>query len=379
MRCRMGMLFVSLLCFCQLTVAIAADDRIWMETTINQKPVRFIFDTGSPTCILFRKSAERLGLAITNANFGGTNGRYTGITESCSMQNGQGYGDAHFYIIDLPPHIYSQTEADGVIGWEPVSKNVTTIFARQQVVIFSKKVPLDVSQWIKFQVLTNCPLLELVLKKPDGKSDVLAIDTGPPQGVKLNPRRWREWKLAHSTQPITLGVNFYPLSGTIVSEESLAKEINFGSLALTAVPVTEANPADLALGKNYEGTLGLAALKRLDLVVDANNGVAYLRPKTNVPLDYSFNRAGLVFTTDKEESHFIANVVKETPADAAGIQTGDVLVKFNGRQITGWVGDPPNINQLMCDEPPGTKMTFTLIRQKKEFEANVILEDFFKP
>jgi len=62
-----------------------------------------------------------------------------------------------------------------------------------------------------------------------------------------------------------------------VQEEAWADEISVGPIVLKGVPIGRAGPA----GSNrwsvqYEGTLGMAALKRLDIVVDGNKGIAYL-------------------------------------------------------------------------------------------------------
>ena len=60
-----------------------------------------------------------------------------------------------------------------------------------------------------------------------------------------------------------------------MAEVAWAQELDFGPLRLSDVPVTEANKRDVAWG--FSATFGLAALKRLDIVIDGPRGVAYLR------------------------------------------------------------------------------------------------------
>ena len=49
--------------------------------------------------------------------------------------------------------------------------------------------------------------------------------------------------------------------------------------------MTEADPNDVALGATgYQATLGIAALKRLEMIVDRERGLVYMRPIAAAPL-----------------------------------------------------------------------------------------------
>src|SRR5208283_2475928 len=124
---------------------------------------------------------------------------------------------------------------------------------------------------------------------------------------------------------------FTPGEGLVVREESWADRITFGPLVLTCVPVMEATPTEEASGgPHFEGELGLAALKRLDLIVDGGNGRAYLRTKTTAPPPYRHNRLGAEFVpTESPGSELVARVAGGSPAEEAGIRDGDVLLKLD--------------------------------------------------
>lgn len=372
-----------------LTVcALADDDRIWIDASVNNKPARFVFDTESPErYLLYRKSVDRLGLALRNvrgdkhsSNKQEFDGHVRAYTEMCSLKIGKDSLKAWFWIGDLPPFL--DTPADGLFGWPWITNCVTMIDGKNQIIERYPKVPLNTTDWVKLPVQTNSQYLHLILPGRNGKNSVLAIDTGSPDGVKLNPSRWRQWKSFHKNQPTTLTDIFYYGSGIVVSEVQLAGKIDVGPLVLTDVPVTKANATDVAYGTaDFEATLGLAALKRVDFIVDALHNVAYLRPKNETPSPYKHNRTGAVFVPPNlQSSDLIAHVVKDSPAYAAGIRDGDLLLEIDGHSLQNWRSDPnPKINTRMSEQPAGTKMIFTLKRDKKIFRTTVVLKDILVP
>jgi hypothetical protein len=178
---------------------------------------------------------------------------------------------------------------------------------------------------------------------------ILAADSGMGYGVKLNSQRWHEWKLAHTNQPLSLVAYYTPNLGLVVTEESWADKILLGSLTLTDVPVMEADSADVALHSSsqikYEATLGFAALKRLDIVIDGKQSIAYLRPKKTPPLPYEHNRLGAVFVPqDMQSNDLVAHVVDGSPAYEAGIRDGDILLKEDQRDMRNWRDPNVEIN-----------------------------------
>src|SRR5262245_23084837 len=69
-----------------------ADERLFLDATINGKPVKLFFDTGASGSILFTKAVERLGLTYTNAprNVHVAAGKLpAGETEECDLVLGR--------------------------------------------------------------------------------------------------------------------------------------------------------------------------------------------------------------------------------------------------------------------------------------------------
>ncbi len=225
--------------------------------------------------------------------------------------------------------------------------------------------------------MTNDGTLNLTVPHRDHPDGVLSIDTGDPGGIALPAREWRRWKEAHPGSPITLQTVYTPADDIVVTEEAWADQMSIGPLVLTDVPIAEAAPsAVVRWGSAHEGTLGMAALKRLDLVVDGTNDLAYLRAKKTNPSPYFHNRLGAVFVpTSAQTNSAVAHVVKGGPAYDAGVRDGDVLLEVDEVRVIGWTSDWRGRFYL----PSGTRLNLTLKRDERIFKTTATLREILKP
>ena len=72
--------------------------------------------------------------------------------------------------------------------------------------------------------------------------------------------------------------------------------------------------------------------------------------------------ASLGLTRNPADMATVTEVGENSPAAEAGIKTGDVIVKFNGKPVPKSQDFP----SLIADTPPGHKVTLKIIRDKKE-------------
>jgi hypothetical protein len=362
------------------------DERIWWPNVkVNGQPVRIIFDTGvdSPI-VLFSATAERLGLKVLPPDLsyhlkpGEVRARFT---EECSLDIGTTNLKTAVKVIEMPLYLRG---IDGIFGWPLVMDNILKIDTETDTAESIQNAPGDPT-WMKIGLLTNSDSLDLGILDKNGAKTVISIDTGSSDGVKLAPPIWRQWKAARTNQPITLNAYVTLELGLVIKEESWAKKISLGPLTLTDVPVMETDSHDIALksfpGMRYEATLGLAALKRLDIIIDGKHGIAYLRSKQTPPLPYQHNRLGAVFVPrDLQSNDLIAHVVAGTPAYEAGIRNDDVLLKIGELDATKWRTDP-NVLPLsrFWSSPAGTKLELALKHGDKIFKTTAVLRNILPP
>lgn len=363
----------------------AADDRLWLDAKINGTPARLFLDTGCASYGLTADAAKRFGLQVTNLSPEAalrsrldTNHIRWGLTETCLLNLQGTEGQIQFPVMNYPT--YLPLNFDGLIGWPTLNAGLVRIHASAGLVTFPNEVEEQLDGWTRLSVATNFSTLELEIPRTNGTRGILRIDTGNPMGVMLPAHKWEAWRKSHPFCPVTVRGDFGINDGSQVHEQSWATNITLGPLVITEVPVAQAPLNDEAFfGTEYEGKLGLAALKRLDLIVDGKRHVAHLRTKTTPPEPYQHNRAGVAFLPSPTNTNLLIaeRVVEGSPAWEAGVRTGDALLKCNGKPASPFLFDPENPYRL--EAAPGTKLVLTLKRGSTNFDATVTLRQILPP
>jgi hypothetical protein len=304
-------------------------------------------------------------------------------TEECDFVCGTNRMRTVFYVARVPESVYA-TE-DGSVGWqsELFANKIIWIDASRAEVTVLQGLPAETKTWTKCAVRTNECIIGLEVPGRGGKVSVVNLDTGSPAGVMLSPKAWREWKASHPERAKTLNAYYMKGTGLVVAEEAWAKDISFGPLALSNVPVMEANKADVALsGPSYEATLGLAALRRIDLIIDGKLRIAYFRTNQSPLVVYSHNCLGAVFTPENlvtyEGKDLVAHVAPDSPAFQAGIRDGDALLRYNDIDVTVWRTQPTVIPSFGCNSAEGP-IQLMLRRGKRVFTVEVMLRPILAP
>ena len=366
-------------------VVRADQGRFWMDGEINGHPVRFSFDTGAETSAIYPAAGKRLGLEVDEPvlDLPPVGGQiyvgWTKVTELKLKDTPVVKTTLAILPHDLEPY---DNQYDGLIGWPQFSKNVWLIEAATLTAKGTRQVPEDALGWNRFKVLTNYNVLALEIPESGTNKLLIVIDTGMSGGVTLSPERWRLWKAAHPRNPKSLTAYNMLSAGNFLKEESWAENLAIGSLVLTDVPVMEAGK-DQVVAKStaYAATIGMGALKRLELVVDGKQNFAYVRPKQTPSPPYQHNRLGAVFLPKRPEEQLLsANVEPGSPADKAGIRDGDILLKVDEHDVSNLSTDTFLLPLILTwDRPAGTRFVLTLMRGSRTFKTKVVLQEILKP
>lgn len=367
------------------SVNAIGDERIKFDVRINNHLVCLVLDTGAEGPILFRKTAERLRLDVKepSKDFQPVPGKVKiGISEECRVEFGEVTWYLHFGIVDLPSYI--QSEIDGVIGWGVISQNILEIHPASKKIKIHNALNIDTSQWLCLNIRKDLNLLVVQVPKKGRKHGSILIDTGSPAGVSLNMERWQSWIDKQSDQDSTLSALFYPGKGLLLIEETWAKKLTIGGLTFTEVPVRKGVEAgEGVVDEGLDAILGLNALSCFSWIVDGATGKIYIKPNdsTRIPENYDYNRLGAVFVPHdiRKSNALIAHVVDPGPAYSAGIRDGDVLLKIDDLDVTGWRTDPSVMPlSRFWEQPAGTKLNLVLMRNGKKQEVIATLQEIFK-
>jgi len=359
-----------------------ADARIRVESKINGKPVVFAFDTGAEKSILFKRSAEKLGLAISKNPAGSgveNDGRVRpfGITESCEFDlHGKTY-TSRFPVIAFPGAL--PMDVDGVLAWSDARANLLYLRVGGLNMSTLEALPDDIENWDSFPIRKDMDVLIFDAKPADGATQSIFLDTGSPRGVALSAKRWAEWSAAHPKAPRTLNAGFSAAAGLVVNELSWASSLSIGKYQVKSVPVEklEVGPVDW-LG-SVEAMFGLFVLTRHDVIIDGANNTLYLKDAQGKAVDYPYNRLGAIFAPKTMRAdHLVAHVVKNSPAYKVGIREGDVLLRINDLDTTKWKTDPRILPLYrFWSQKAGTKFLLKVGRGTETLTVTVTLEELF--
>ncbi len=77
------------------------------------------------------------------------------------------------------------------------------------------------------------------------------------------------------------------------------------------------------------------------------------------------------FGLSKKEGVLIAEVADNSPAKKAGLKSGDIILKMNGQKVY----DIGELRNKIALTPPGTKVTFDILREGKQKKVTVTIEE----
>jgi hypothetical protein len=261
----------------------ASSERLRADTQINGQPVRFIYDTGADATFLFTRPAKRLGLKVVNPPFSArpAPGKVLfGHTELCRFSVGGESYKLKLNTLGLPWPVNRQADVEGAIGWADMRDDYIEIDAPTDSIRGVDQLPPDTNGWFILPIYPRTGVLALQTPRPDGRTGVWEIDTGNDEGISLSRARWKEWRATHPRGQKGWSFNYMPGSGMGIKRTFTPDEFVLGPLTWKKVVIRKATRTELgfaASGDVLEGSLGIKALRQLDLILDQKKGLAYLR------------------------------------------------------------------------------------------------------
>lgn len=360
------------------------------HSQINGLPVDLIFDTGCGYPMLLPEACvKRLGIGMAKAIPDDPNPipglPKMGLTESCNIQVLGTHIEKGPLLVarHLAENSEGKSDFDGVLGWPALRGQSTYFFlAEGEFGLLLTPMPTEVASWGKFPIVEPGNILSLVVASDSRGVHRIVVDTGDVGGVSLPPDQWQEWKASHPAARTTLRFDDTFKDRHNCSEELWADTFIVGQLEIDNVPIGEAGTLFKAAPGEKIIVFGIAALKRMNLILDGPHHMAYACGSSAPAPPYSHNRIGAMFIIpgNDRRAALVAMVVPGGPAAAAGLQDGDVLSKIEGRDIPNW---DAYANLLKgwgnWNIPAGTKVSFTVRRGDKVIKITVVAKNILGP
>jgi lipoprotein NlpI len=274
----------SLLCLLLLTGCQHVQREMFLaDVRINDKPVRFAYDTGAGETVMWTHSAKRLGLKVFKPPSSpklAPGCVKIGHTELCRFNVGHETFQLKLATVHLPWPWGGLMDTDGVIGWPDLKSDFMAFDTADDSIKNVDGLPQDTNGWTRLPLYRHTGVLALEIPRADGKTGVLQVDTGSAEGASLSPARWKEWRATHPHAHGSWLLNFMPGSGPAIGRQYEADDLVIGPLTWKRVTIRKARPTEMAIAEGggvVEASIGLAALRQLNLIIDRTNQMAYVR------------------------------------------------------------------------------------------------------
>jgi len=355
------------------------NNHIYGNAKVNGKgPFQFIFDTGGHN-IIAPPLAKELGLKVegqlagTGAGEGAVEG---GLVNGMQLEVGQASVKNQIFIV-FPLDKLGDIEGipmPGMVGYETFRRFVTRIDygAHTLTLIDPKRFnPKNAGTPVKFVFNEHVPEVMGTFEGIPAKFD---IDTGSRAELTVT-KPFAEANHLRATHP--KGVD--AVDGWGVGGPSRAYVTRGAAMTLGDVEIDDfvaslsTDGKGVFAGDEYSGNVGAGILKRFVVTFDYYNQLLYLKPLPQPVADTdTFDRAGM-WIIQSGPGFKIVDVTRTAPADEAGLKIDDLIVTVDGQPADSM--HIYDLRQRLRNDPPGTVVTFRILRGNKYYTVNVTLRD----
>lgn len=325
-------------------------------------PYRFLIDTGASVTLISPELAARYGskdplaeaalVRVRSAQ--GETAQLSSTTIRRLELGGAEFENVPALIYDCADFTsHFGVKIDGILGFPLFRETLLTLdYPHSRVLLEPRSsTPLLPGVTIAFNNDRRTPIIPVRIGE---QNFVALIDSGSDAALSLNPFGLQP---DFSIQP-RAGVTVATLSGDREQRIGrLAKPLYIGDYAVDS-PVTDLTE-DLS-------SIGSGILKNFSVTFDQErNRVTFYRDSL-LPIPTEPRRSsGLSF--NKTPAYWrVASVVPGSPAEAAGIQRGDLVTRINGEPVAQW--DLRRYDQLVATAPD---IAFTFLNGTRETEQRL--------
>lgn len=226
---------------------------------------------------------------------------------------------------------------------------------------------------MNIELIQDKPYINTVTMLDNGQTIInkLLVDCGASLSMMLD---------MNSDQRIVLPEKFIygtfgqVLGGDLEAYVGKVNFVGFGNYSFNNVVTNFQMPFWLDTVTNSNGLIGGGILSRFDVIYDCLNKKIYLKKNQNFTKPFTQDRSGLHIKLQGNSFNqfIIADVIAGSPADIAGIQTGDIILKCNGKPFERLSLD--YITNTLQSEPE-TIVRLTVSRNGSEVDVKFKLKD----
>ncbi len=223
------------------------------------------------------------------------------------------------------------------------------------------------------KVVGRDPKTDLAVVKIDGASDLQSLPLGNSDDLKVG-----NWVVAVGSpfgleQTVTAGIvsakgrtiGAGPYDNFIQTDASINPGNSGGPLINMKGEVVGINTAIIADGQGIGFAIPINMAKEIVPQLESKGHVT--RGWLGVSIQEMTPELAKSLALKEKKGALVAQVVSGSPAEKAGIEQGDVIVEFNGKQIT----DSKDLPRIVASTPVGESVTVKVSRDGKMMDRQI--------
>jgi hypothetical protein len=353
-------------------------------------PLKFILDTGVRTAILTQKSfTDILNLPYsrkyTISGPGGEKLVDAYVTNNVSLELPGVLGRGHALLVLEEDYLelrnYMGIDVHGILGYELFSRFIVQVDYQKKLLTLMSPERFRMKrnfQRVPIRIEDTKPYITTPVILSDGTqlTAKLLMDSGASHGLMLDPSSDDRITVPDHVISSVIGRG---LGGEIMGKVGRVKTLFLGDFELKDAIVSFPDPNSyfdsLKLGSTpRNGTIGGETLSRFTIIFNFPKEEIYLKKNHSFKKGFHYNLSGLNVKAKGSKLNVfeITEVRKESVADKAGIQKGDLIVSINGIH-----SNQLNLNILNAffNFKPGKKINLTIDRKGQRLRKDFRLED----
>jgi hypothetical protein len=342
-----------------------SEGHVYLDVMLNGKgPFHFIFDSGGAN-VIDPAVATELGVASGGSTQVGGVGSATAASSFAvikRLQVGKAVVTNQVFIV-LPLKSLGAAHGmpmEGVIGYEVLSRFVTTFAYENKKVVFHMPGSYTPPTGASVVPITQYGTQPQFACSIDSVPTTCTLDTGARNAISLFTPFVEAHPSVVPARLTALGVNGFGVGGLTPGRLGRVQTLSFGGLTLRDLVGDYTTQTEGGLAVPFIGAnVGGAVWKRFTMTLDYHRLIMTLTPNADFDMRDHWDRSG-VFLVNKGALTII-DVRPGTPAANAGLAKGDVIVSVNGasgpslRQVRElFSAEPGTVEHLVVKRKDGT-------------------------
>jgi predicted aspartyl protease len=351
-----------------------------VQATINGKgPYHFVLDTGAGITVLTPDLAKRLASKSTgNDVANGMGGKAVQITTTSLDRVSVGAAtqtNVAAATIPLPLDLTYQGRygtIDGIIGYSFLRHYVTTIDIAHHRATFTPSAVFHAPQVAPIALTFSGGNIPVAPAAIDGAPGHFEIDSGNNAQVVLTGAFASAHHVAESSTS-SAHTQYEGVGGRVNATLVRLQNITTGSMTVHDIAATISSAKGAMLNDAaLDGNFGYDFLRRFVATIDYSHATMYLVPTAQADAFRPIVGSGIMPKRNADGTFGVAGVNAGSPAERAGVEAGDTILKINGQSVRSMsLAD----YKTAAGTHVGTQVVYTLTSKGKTRSVSMILVD----